>query len=218
MTGRAYARARRWTDVVCAGTLAVLLLPVILVVLTLIRWRMGSPVLFRQLRPGIDQKPFQLLKFRTMVDANGPTGELLPDAQRLTPLGRSLRRWSLDELPTLLNVIRGDMSLVGPRPLLMRYLPYYTDRERARFSVPPGLTGWAQVNGRNNAPWSERLERDVWYVENRNPWLDFKILLRTPLNVFRGQDVVVDARSIMRNLDEERSRADVEVAGDHDGR
>jgi lipopolysaccharide/colanic/teichoic acid biosynthesis glycosyltransferase len=179
---------------------------------------MGSPVLFRQLRPGIDQKPFQLLKFRTMVDANGPTGELLPDAQRLTPLGRSLRRWSLDELPTLLNVIRGDMSLVGPRPLLMRYLPYYTDRERARFSVPPGLTGWAQVNGRNNAPWSERLERDVWYVENRNPWLDFKILLRTPLNVFRGQDVVVDARSIMRNLDEERSRADVEVAGDHDGR
>lgn len=202
----------------CAGTLAVLLLPVILVVLTLIRWRMGSPVLFRQLRPGIDQKPFQLLKFRTMVDANGPTGELLPDAQRLTPLGRSLRRWSLDELPTLLNVIRGDMSLVGPRPLLMRYLPYYTDRERARFSVPPGLTGWAQVNGRNNAPWSERLERDVWYVENRNPWLDFKILLRTPLNVFRGQDVVVDARSIMRNLDEERSRADVEVAGDHDGR
>jgi lipopolysaccharide/colanic/teichoic acid biosynthesis glycosyltransferase len=203
-----YVHTKRFADVACAGTMAVLLLPVLLVIAGLVRWRMGPPVLFRQRRPGIHERPFELLKFRTMVDVRGSGGEPLPDEQRLTFLGSLLRRSSLDELPTLINVIRGDMSLVGPRPLLLRYLPYFTERERLRFSVSPGMTGWAQICGRNHTPWRQRLEQDVWYVEHQGPWLDTKILLRTALQVLLARGVVVDARSVMLNLDEERGLSD----------
>ena len=145
----------------------------------LIRWKMGPPALFRQQRPGRDGRPFILYKFRTMKDANGPDGQPLPDAERLTPLGEFVRRSSLDELPQLLNVLRGDMSLVGPRPLLMEYLPLYSARQARRHEVRPGITGWAQVNGRNALGWPEKLEMDAWYVENRSFLLDMKILLLT---------------------------------------
>lgn len=215
--GSHYVHAKRCTDIACAGALLLLCLPGFLVIFALIRWRMGAPALFRQSRPGMLERPFELLKFRTMTDAIGPSGEPQPDAKRLTPLGRLLRRSSLDELPTLLNVIRGEMSIVGPRPLLMRYLPYFSDRERLRFSVPPGITGWAQIHGRNNTPWSERLERDVWYVENRSYWLDLRILFETPIRVLWGRDVVVDARSVMLNLDEERASIARRTATNDDG-
>lgn len=161
-----------------AGAL-LLLWPLLLLLALLIRWKMGPPALFRQQRPGRDGEPFILLKFRTMKDANGPDGQPLPDAERLTPLGQFVRRASLDELPQLLNVLRGDMSLVGPRPLLMEYLPLYSARQARRHEVRPGITGWAQVNGRNALRWPEKLEMDVWYVENRSFLLDLKILLLT---------------------------------------
>ena len=150
-----------------------------LVLALLICWNMGPPALFRQQRPGRNGQPFILFKFRTMKDANGPDGQPLPDAERLTPLGEFIRRSSLDELPQLLNVLRGDMSLVGPRPLLMEYLPLYSARQARRHEVRPGITGWAQVNGRNALGWPDKLEMDVWYVENRSFLLDVKILLLT---------------------------------------
>ncbi len=161
-----------------AGAL-LLLWPLMLVLALLIRWKMGPPALFRQQRPGRNGEPFILLKFRTMKDANGADGQPLPDAERLTPLGEFVRRSSLDELPQLLNVLRGDMSLVGPRPLLMEYLPLYSARQARRHEVRPGITGWAQVNGRNALRWPDRLEMDVWYVDNRSFLLDMKILLLT---------------------------------------
>lgn len=153
--------------------------PIILVVAFLVRRRLGTPVLFRQIRPGLHGVPFQMMKFRTMTDERDADGDLLPDAKRLTAFGKWLRSTSLDELPELINVVKGDMSLVGPRPLLMGYLPLYSDRQSRRHEVRPGLTGWAQVNGRNTPSWPERLEMDVWYVENRTLWLDCKILWRT---------------------------------------
>jgi lipopolysaccharide/colanic/teichoic acid biosynthesis glycosyltransferase len=198
---------KRALDIVLSATLLILLSPVIAAVALAIRVAMGPPVLFRQVRPGQGERPFALLKFRTMTGARSPSGELLGDGLRLTHLGSFLRRSSLDELPTLLNVLKGELSLVGPRPLLMRYLPYFTARERLRFAVPPGITGWAQVNGRNNTPWNVRLEQDAWYVENRSLLLDLEILVRTLLRVAGGRDVVVDARSVMLNLDEERAGA-----------
>jgi sugar transferase EpsL len=149
----------------------------------------GSPVLFRQQRPGLHGRPFEVLKFRTMTDERGPDGELLPDEHRLTGFGKTLRSTSLDELPELWNVIRGDMSLVGPRPLLMEYLPRYSPRQARRHEVRPGVTGWAQVNGRNAPDWEERLEMDVWYVENRTFLLDLRILLRTVLAVLRREGI-----------------------------
>jgi lipopolysaccharide/colanic/teichoic acid biosynthesis glycosyltransferase len=170
-----------------------------------IRQKMGSPVVLQQARPGIGELPFVLYKFRTMTDDRGPDGELLPDAARLTSLGRTLRRLSLDELPQLWNVIKGDMSLVGPRPLRMDYLPYFTELERLRHTVPPGITGWAQIHGRNEAAWDQRLAADVWYVENWSLLLDFKILLATLGRVLRRKNVVDDPRSIMLNLNEERA-------------
>jgi lipopolysaccharide/colanic/teichoic acid biosynthesis glycosyltransferase len=161
-------------------------------------------VVFRQRRPGLGGRPFTLKKFRTMNDARGPDGRFLPDAGRLTPLGRFLRRTSLDELPQLWNVLWGEMSLVGPRPLRWHYLPYFTPRERLRHTVRPGITGWAQIHGRNEASWDHRLANDVWYVEHWSLWLDCRILCLTLLQVFRGRGVVVDANSIMKDLDEER--------------
>jgi lipopolysaccharide/colanic/teichoic acid biosynthesis glycosyltransferase len=154
-------------------------LPVLAVLALLVRAKLGSPVLFRQKRPGMDARIFELIKFRTMTDARDARGNLLPDAARLTPFGRWLRSSSLDELPELLNVLRGEMSLVGPRPLLVQYLERYSPVQRRRHEVPPGITGWAQVNGRNALSWEEKFALDVWYVDNRSLWLDVRILALT---------------------------------------
>ena len=163
-----------------ASVLGLIALGVPLAILAwLIRSKLGSPVFFRQVRPGLHGKPFEMIKFRTMTDARGPDGALLPDAQRLMPFGRFLRASSLDELPELWNVLRGDMSLVGPRPLLMEYLPLYTSEQARRHEVRPGITGWAQVNGRNAISWTDKFALDVWYVEHRSLWLDVQILWRT---------------------------------------
>jgi lipopolysaccharide/colanic/teichoic acid biosynthesis glycosyltransferase len=163
-----------------SALLALLLLAMPLLVLAwLIRRKLGSPVLFRQVRPGLQGRPFTMVKFRTMTDERGPDGALLPDAQRLTPFGRFLRASSLDELPELWNVLKGEMSLVGPRPLLMEYLPLYTPEQVRRHEVRPGITGWAQVNGRNAISWSDKFALDVWYVDHRSLWLDVRILWRT---------------------------------------
>lgn len=163
-----------------AALLALLLLALPLLALVwLIRRKLGSPVLFRQVRPGLHGQPFTMVKFRTMTDERGPDGALLPDAQRMTPFGRFLRASSLDELPELWNVLRGEMSLVGPRPLLMEYLPLYTPQQARRHEVRPGITGWAQVNGRNAISWQDKFALDVWYVDHRSMWLDLKILWLT---------------------------------------
>jgi sugar transferase EpsL len=159
-------------------------LPLIAAVALIVRVRLGSPVLFRQVRGGLYGQVIEVLKFRTMTDERGREGQLLPDAQRLTRLGAFLRGSSLDELPSLVNVLRGDLSLVGPRPLIADYLPLYSVRQARRHEVRPGVTGWAQVNGRNALTWEQKFEFDVWYVDNRSFWLDFKILLVTVRKVF----------------------------------
>lgn len=151
----------------------------LLILMWQVRRKLGSPVFFTQVRPGLNGKPFRMVKFRTMTDERGHDGELLPDAQRLTPFGRFLRASSLDELPELWNVLKGEMSLVGPRPLLMEYLPLYTPEQARRHEVRPGITGWAQVNGRNAISWEDKFALDVWYVDNRSMWLDTKILWLT---------------------------------------
>lgn len=170
---------KRLFDLVLGIAGAIMVLPVIIVVALLVRLDVGTPVLFRQFRPGRGGMPFELVKFRTMRDARDVHGVTLSDGQRLTRIGSFLRRTSLDELPELWNVIRGDMSLVGPRPLLMEYLPLYTKEQARRHEVRPGLTGWAQIHGRNAISWEEKFELDVWYVENRSFWLDLRILLMT---------------------------------------
>ncbi|GAA4018262.1 sugar transferase [Deinococcus rubellus] len=155
----------------------------------LVRFKLGSPIFFSQQRPGLRGKPFTMYKFRTMRDATDTQGQPLPDSERLTPLGRFLRSSSLDELPELFNVLRGDMSLVGPRPLLMEYLPRYTPQQARRHEVRPGITGWAQVNGRNAISWEEKFNLDVWYVDNRSFALDLKILWLTVLKVFKREGI-----------------------------
>lgn len=170
---------KRLFDIFSSLVALILLGPVMLVVAWQIRRRFGSPVFFRQVRPGIDGKPFKMVKFRSMLDAFDANGAPLPDSQRLTRFGSFLRSSSLDELPELWNVIKGDMSLVGPRPLLMEYLPLYDKRQYRRHEVRPGITGWAQINGRNALSWEEKFELDVWYIENRSFGLDMKILLLT---------------------------------------
>jgi lipopolysaccharide/colanic/teichoic acid biosynthesis glycosyltransferase len=170
---------KRIFDVLVSAAALVALLPVIVVVALLVHRRLGSPVLFRQTRPGKGGKPFQMVKFRTMLDALDAQGNLLPDSERMTPLGQFLRTTSLDELPELWNVLKGDMSLVGPRPLLMEYLPLYSKEQYRRHDVRPGVTGWAQVNGRNSISWDEKFKLDVWYVNNQSLWLDLKILFLT---------------------------------------
>jgi len=170
---------KRLFDLLTA-TLSLLLLALPLGLLAwLIRSKLGSPVFFTQVRPGLYGTPLTIIKFRTMTDERGPDGQLLPDAERLTPFGRFLRDTSLDEVPGLWNVLRGDMSLVGPRPLLKEYLPLYTPEQARRHEVRPGITGWAQVNGRNAISWEEKFALDVWYVDNRTFWLDIKILWLT---------------------------------------
>ena len=170
---------KRLLDIIIAAAALVLLSPVLLLLAWQIRRKLGTPVLFRQVRPGRDGIPFVMYKFRTMRDTEDENGRPLPDAERLTPFGRKLRAASLDELPELWNVLKGDMSLVGPRPLLMEYLPLYNAEQRRRHLVRPGITGWAQVNGRNAISWPEKFRLDVWYVENRSLLLDIKILFLT---------------------------------------
>jgi lipopolysaccharide/colanic/teichoic acid biosynthesis glycosyltransferase len=166
-------------DILAAAFALVLLSPVMFILALLVRSKLGSPVLFCQMRPGLRGKPFAMLKFRTMTDQMDANGDLLPDGERLTSFGRWLRSTSLDELPELWNVLKGDMSLVGPRPLLMEYLPLYSPEQARRHEVRPGITGWAQINGRNAISWEEKFELDVWYVDNRTFWLDIKILWLT---------------------------------------
>ena len=189
--------AARVFDVVVAACALVLLSPVILVLLVLVRSKLGSPVLFCQTRPGLGGKPFAMIKFRTMTDERGPDGQLLPDGERLTQFGRFLRATSLDELPELWNVLKGDMSLVGPRPLLMEYLPLYTPEQARRHEVRPGITGWAQVNGRNAISWEEKFALDVWYVDNRTFWLDIKILWLTVKKVLVRDGISASGEATM---------------------
>ncbi len=180
---------KRLFDLAAALSLLLLLLPVLLIVALLVRIYLGREVFFRQERPGLNGRPFMLIKFRTMTDARDGSGHLLPDAERLTPFGKFLRSTSLDELPELINVIRGEMSLVGPRPLLMRYLERYTPEQRRRHDVLPGITGWAQVNGRNTINWETRFAHDLWYVERCSFWLDLRILALTALKVLQRADI-----------------------------
>jgi lipopolysaccharide/colanic/teichoic acid biosynthesis glycosyltransferase len=180
---------KRVMDFSIASLLLVLLSLPMLTIAIAVRMTMGSPVLFRQSRPGLKGKPFELMKFRTMTGAVDERGQPLADEQRLTATGRRLRRLSLDELPQLINVLRGDMSLVGPRPLLAEYLPLYTPEQARRHEVRPGITGWAQVNGRNAVSWDERFRLDVWYVDHQSLWLDLKILGLTLLRVLRPDGI-----------------------------
>nr|WP_288499253.1 sugar transferase [uncultured Pseudomonas sp.] len=185
---------KRLFDLVSASFALLLLFPVLLLVAWLVHRRLGSPVLFRQVRPGLHGKPFEMVKFRTMRDAVDTEGNALPDAERLTPFGRFLRSTSLDELPELWNVIKGDMSLVGPRPLLMEYLPLYSTEQARRHEVRPGITGWAQVNGRNAVSWPEKFALDIWYVDNRSLLLDIRILFLTIKKVFVREGISAEGQ------------------------
>ncbi|MBE0575222.1 MAG: sugar transferase [Desulfuromonadales bacterium] len=196
--------AKRCLDLFLGSIAIVLFSPLLTLVALFVAVRLGRPVLFVQQRPGLNGKPFTLYKFRTMTDERNEDGELLSDQQRLTRLGSFLRGTSIDELPELFNVLKGEMSLVGPRPLLMQYLPYYSSRESLRNSVRPGITGWAQVHGRNFISWDQRLEMDVWYIENWSLLHDIKILLKTISTVVRREGVSVDSYVSERDLDEER--------------
>lgn len=180
---------KRVFDFSAAFALVALLSPLIIATAVAVAWRMGFPLLFRQQRPGLYGRPFQVLKFRTMEEVAGADGQPLPDEMRLTSLGAFLRRFSLDELPQLFNVLRGDMSLVGPRPLLMEYLPLYSPEQMRRHDVRPGITGWTQVSGRNALSWKEKFALDVWYVDHRSFWLDLVILARTAGRVWSGSGV-----------------------------
>ena len=180
---------KRLFDIVVAALALAVLSPLLGIVATLVRWKLGTPILFQQQRPGLNAKPFTLYKFRTMRVANDSLGNSLPDDQRLTGLGKFLRASSLDELPELWNVVNGDMSLVGPRPLLMEYLPLYTAEQARRHELRPGLTGWAQINGRNALTWNERFALDVWYVENHSLWLDVRIICLTVWYVARRDGI-----------------------------
>lgn len=188
---------KRLMDLTLAVPVLVVLTPLGLVVGGLIRLKLGGPVLFRQPRPGREGRVFEVIKFRTMSNARDADGKLLPDEERLTPFGARLRRLSLDELPTLWNVVRGDMSLVGPRPLLVRYLNRYTPEQRRRHDVLPGVTGWAQVNGRNAITWEEKFEHDVWYVENMSLRTDLAILFRTVAQVLGKRGISAEGHATM---------------------
>lgn len=192
----------------CVATVAglILLSPLLLLVALLVRWRLGSPVIFRQQRLGLGGEPFVLFKFRTMTSEIDGHGLPRPDHVRLTPLGRFLRKTSLDELPELLNVLRGDMSLVGPRPLLPGYFPYFSEQEMARFSVRPGITGLAQISGRNDLSWDQRMTADMQYIRHWSFGLDLQILLKTVVKVFSRQGLREDPMSAMLDFDEERRR------------
>ena len=188
---------KRCFDLVVAVVALLALAVPLLVLVWLVRSKLGSPVFFRQVRPGLHGQPFEMVKFRTMTDERGADGALLPDAQRLTSFGRFLRASSLDELPELWNVLKGDMSLVGPRPLLMEYLPLYTPEQARRHEARPGITGWAQVNGRNAISWEEKFALDVWYVEHRNLWLDMRIVWMTVRKVLVRDGISAEGEATM---------------------
>ncbi len=191
---------KRFFDLFMALTLLLLLLPLIALIALLIRWRTGYPVLFRQQRPGLYGKPFYIYKFRTMSDAMNEKSELLSDMERLTPTGRWMRRFSLDEVPQLFNVLKGDLSMVGPRPLLMEYLPLYSPEQARRHEAKPGITGWAQVNGRNAITWEEKFEYDVWYVDHQSFRLDMKIMWMTLIKVLRSEGISQDGHVTMEKF------------------
>lgn len=192
---------KRLFDITAATTALIILSPVYGLVAYKVKKNLGSPVLFRQVRPGLNSEPFEMFKFRTMTDAVDSEGKPLSDGERITDFGRFLRKTSLDELPELLNIIKGDMSIVGPRPLLMKYLPYYTEEESKRHSVRPGLTGLSQVNGRNMLNWDDRLSLDSYYVDNMSLLLDAKIILKTVLVVFNRKDIAEVPSDIFPSLD-----------------
>lgn len=195
---------KRLLDTIIAAAALVLLSPVLTVVAILVRLDVGAPVLFRQVRPGLQGAPFRMIKFRTMRDAHDTAGNPLSDAERLTRFGRFLRATSLDELPELWNVLNGHMSLVGPRPLLMEYLPLYSPEQYRRHEMRPGITGWAQVNGRNTLDWPERLALDVWYVDHQNVWLDLKILTMTVLKVLTRHGISAEGEATMSKFQGDR--------------
>lgn len=199
-------RGKRAFDLLVGGLLFVVSLPIAAVVGVEVRRRLGTPVLFRQQRPGRHGQLFTLYKFRTMTDDRDASGQLLPDGDRLPPFGRWLRATSLDELPELWNILRGDMGLVGPRPLLPDYLPHYTPEQARRHDVRPGLTGWAQVNGRNDLPWHDRLRMDVWYVDHRSLRLDLVILWRTMTAVLRGRSITASGHATAPRFDRSDER------------
>jgi sugar transferase EpsL len=188
---------KRCFDFVVTAIAVILLSPLLATLVVLVRWKLGQPVLFRQPRPGRNGRTFFVLKFRTMTNARDDAGQLLPDAVRLTPFGRWLRSTSMDELPELLNVLRGEMSLVGPRPLLIEYLPLYSPEQARRHEVRPGLTGWAQINGRNAITWEEKFRLDVWYVDHQSLWLDLKIILLTVVRVLRRDGIAAKGEATM---------------------
>ena len=194
---RARRFVKRATDLLLVVPAFIVLLPLMVVLGLSIRFGAGGPVLFRQARSGMDGTPFTLLKFRTMNDARGSEGRLLPDGDRLTRLGRFLRRTSLDELPTLINVLKGEMSLVGPRPLITDYIDRYSPQQLRRLAMRPGITGWNQINGRNALSWEQKLALDVWYVENWSFWLDIKILAVTAGKVISGHGVTAPGNATM---------------------
>jgi sugar transferase EpsL len=191
---------KRLTDLTLALPGAIFLLPFLLIIGLVVRFKLGTPILFRQQRPGLNAKPFMLYKFRTMNEARDSKGELLPDADRLTPFGRFLRNTSLDELPELFNVLKGDMSLVGPRPLLMQYLNRYNPQQARRHEVKPGITGWAQVNGRNAITWEEKFTLDVRYVENWSLWLDVKIIGMTIWKILTREGISHQGQATMEEF------------------
>ncbi len=204
---------KRAFDLAAAGAGGALLAPLAAVLALLVRLRLGSPILFRHVRPGRGGEPFTLYKLRTMRDLFDEAGEPLPDAVRLTRFGRFLRRTSLDELPEIWNVLRGDMSLVGPRPLLLEYLPRYTPRQARRHEVRPGITGWAQVHGRNAIPWEEKLERDAWYVDHVSFGLDLRILTRTLVLVLRREGISAEGHATAPKFEGGRLERDLERSG-----
>ncbi|WP_180102819.1 sugar transferase [Acinetobacter sp. YH12126] len=188
---------KRLLDIIIASIALILLSPLYAFVAYKVKKNLGSPVLFRQVRPGLHGKPFEMIKFRTMKDAVNEQGNPLPDSERLTPFGQMLRSTSLDEMPELWNVIKGDMSIVGPRPLLMEYLPLYNAEQAKRHNVRPGMTGHAQVNGRNAISWEEKFKLDTWYVENQSIWLDFKIMFKTVHKVLAKDDISAEGEATM---------------------
>lgn len=196
---------KRLFDIFATLLAFVLLWPLLVCIAVIVRISLGKPVLFRQQRPGLHGKPFMMYKFRTMLDGRDKQGSLLPDDQRLTKLGNFLRSTSIDELPELFNVLKGEMSLVGPRPLLMDYLPLYSPEQMRRHDVKPGITGWAQVNGRNAISWEEKFKLDVWYVDNQSFWLDLKILWLTVIKVFKREGISQEGEATMEKFKGARS-------------
>ncbi len=203
-----YVYVKRLIDVLGSGSLLIVLSPLFMVLCLLNLYYHGSPVLFKQERPGLKGETFCMLKFRTMTNERDREGKLLPDNNRITIFGSFLRKTSLDELPELINVLKGEMSLVGPRPLLKKYMPYYSESEKKRHRVRPGITGYSQVNGRNTVDWDARLSMDVWYVENMSFWLDIKILLKTIQTVFKRENVELNR---IPDLDDHRSEMQQEI-------